>query len=315
MKNLISVSGPTASGKSSLSLGLCEKFSCELVSFDSMQIYRKMDIGTAKPTKEEMQRVRHHLVDICDANEKFSAAEFVAKAKDAVGDIHSRGKAAVLCGGTGLYLDSFLSGRDFGELSSDEALRRELFEYAEKNGNAALHKILFELDPVAAQAIHENNVKRVVRAIEICKTSGMTKTEWDKKAESANSPLDCLSFILDFRNRDVLYERIDKRVDQMVESGLIEETEMLLRSGALDKGNTAAQAIGYKEIVPYLHGEASLDDAVLQLKTSTRHYAKRQLTWLRSKPGIRLFVDDYSSSAHLLEEASSIVMSGGDPIE
>lgn len=302
MKNIIAVAGPTASGKSALALGICRAIGGEIVSFDSMQIYKEMNIGTAKPSPAEQAEIPHHLIDICEPTEKFSAADFVERAARAVDDIHSRGKIAVLCGGTGLYLDSFLFGRDYGDIASDEALRASLFGFAEKNGAAALHKMLEELDPESAAAIHANNVKRVVRAIEICKTSGMTKTEWDKEASRAPSR-DADVIVLDFRDREKLYARIDARVENMIADGLADETKKLYDAGALAPENTAAQAIGYKEILPYVLGDLPLDAAAANLKLATRHYAKRQLTWFRKYGGTRLFVDDYKTADELLEAA------------
>jgi len=309
MANIIAIAGPTASGKSALALGICRALGGEIVSFDSMQIYKYMNIGTAKPTAAEQAAVRHHLIDICEPTEKFSAADFVAAASRAVDDIHSRGKVAVLCGGTGLYLDSFLFGRDYGDIASDEALRASLFDYAAQNGAAALHKMLEELDPEAAAAIHENNIKRVVRAIEICKTSGMTKTEWDAEANRAPSR-DADMIMLDFHDREKLYARIDARVDDMIAAGLADETAKLYTSGALAPENTAAQAIGYKELLPFVRGETTLDAAVENLKLATRHYAKRQLTWFRKYGGARLYVDEYESADDILKAALSALGGG-----
>lgn len=302
MKSIVAVAGPTASGKSALALDICRAVGGEIVSFDSMQIYKSMNIGTAKPSRDEQAEIPHHLIDICSPTEKFSAADFVAAAARAVDEIHRRGMVAVLCGGTGLYLDSFLFGRDYGEIASDDALRESLFKYAETNGNAALHKMLEDLDPDAAASIHENNVKRVVRAIEICKVSGMTKTDWDKKANLAPSR-DADIIVLDFHDREKLYEMIDKRVDQMILSGLADETAALYASGALAPETTASQAIGYKEMLPYILGDSTLDQATSNLKLATRHYAKRQLTWFRKYDCIRLFVDDYASKSELSDAA------------
>lgn len=302
MKSIVAVAGPTASGKSALALDICRAVGGEIVSFDSMQIYKSMNIGTAKPSRDEQAEIPHHLIDICSPTEKFSAADFVAAAARAVDEIHRRGMVAVLCGGTGLYLDSFLFGRDYGEIASDDALRESLFKYAETNGNAALHKVLEDLDPDAAASIHENNVKRVVRAIEICKVSGMTKTDWDKKANLAPSR-DADIIVLDFHDREKLYEMIDKRVDQMISSGLADETAALYASGALAPETTASQAIGYKEMLPYILGDSTLDQATSNLKLATRHYAKRQLTWFRKYDCIRLFVDDYASKSELSDAA------------
>ncbi|MBR6050141.1 MAG: tRNA (adenosine(37)-N6)-dimethylallyltransferase MiaA [Clostridia bacterium] len=309
MANIMAIAGPTASGKSALALGVCREVSGEIVSFDSMQIYKNMNIGTAKPTRAEQAEITHHLIDICEPTEKFSAADFAARASRAVDEIHSRGKVAVLCGGTGLYLDGFLFGRNYGEIASDEALRASLYDFAEKNGVSALHDMLTKLDPAAAAAIHENNVKRVVRAIEICKTSGMTKTEWDAQANHAPSR-EADIIVLDFRDREKLYARIDARVEKMIADGLADETEKLYKSGALAPENTAFQAIGYKEMLPFVRGEISLAEATAALKLATRHYAKRQLTWFRKYGGTRLYVDDCKTADDLLKAALDAL--GGD---
>ena len=311
MSNIIAIAGPTASGKSALSLALCKALNGEIVSFDSMQVYRGLDIGTAKATYNERREVPHHLIDICEPTEKFSAADFLLAANAAVGDILSRGNVAVLCGGTGLYFDSFIFGRDYGELVADEALRASLFDIAAKEGNNALHKMLEELDPVAAAEIHPNNVKRVVRAIEICKNSNMTKTEWDRKANEAPSR-DVKTIVLDFKDRDALYARIDARVDKMLSDGLVDETRSLYDDGVFDAATTASQAIGYKEILPYIKGEMSLAEAAENLKLATRRYAKRQMTWFRKYDCIRLFVDGYGSFDEMLFDALCRLKGGND---
>ena len=305
---VIAVQGPTASGKSATALAICEKFGGELISCDSMQIYRRMDIGTAKPTKEDMARVPHHLIDICEPDEDFSAATFATAAQNAIADVYARGKIPVLCGGTGLYLDSVLRGVDFGELDPDPEYRAELAKFAEENGNEALHAKLLEIDPEAAAAIHHNNVKRVIRALEICKTSGMTKTEWDKKAIRNESPYEATIFALDYRDREVLYTRIDRRVDEMMEEGLVEEVRSLLADGYLTPESTAGGAIGYKELIGYCKGEMPLSEATDAVKLATRHYAKRQLTWLRRNPAIHwLYPDDYETKNALFEAVFNII--------
>jgi len=302
MSNIIAIAGPTASGKSALSLALSKALNGEIVSFDSMQIYRGLDIGTAKATPSERAAVPHHLIDICEPTEKFSAADFLLAANKAVDGILSRGKTAVLCGGTGLYLDSFIYGRDYGDISADDELRASLLAVASSDGNAALHKILEELDPIAAAAIHQNNVKRVVRAIEICKVSGMTKTEWDRKANEA-PPRDVTVVVLDFHEREALYSKINARVDDMISCGLVDETRNLYDLGVFTSDSTAAQAIGYKEMLPHIKGEISLEQASEALKLATRRYAKRQMTWFRKYGGIRLFVDAYASFDELIDDA------------
>ena len=284
---ILAVVGPTASGKSALALALAERLGGEIVSCDSMQIYRRMDIGTAKPTADEMTRVRHHLVDFVEPDRAYSCAEYVEAAKHAVEDIVSRGKLPIFCGGTGLYLDCFLRGGGFEETEGDPAGREALFAYAAEHGNRALHERLAEVDPESAAAIHENNVKRVVRALEIFESTGMTKSEADRRSREVESPYDATVIGLRYEPRELLYERIDRRVDLMLDAGLLEETERLLAEGVFEKNSTAAQAIGYKELLGYLRGDESLDAAVDSLKRATRRYAKRQLTWFGAKPYVR----------------------------
>ena len=307
---VIAIAGPTASGKSSLALQLCKDLNGELISCDSMQIYRGMDIGTAKPTKKEMEEVPHHLIDICDPDTDFSAAAFAELAKKAIEDVYARGKMPILCGGTGLYLDSVLRGVDFGEMEPDLALRAELLEFAEKEGAEALHARLREIDPEAAEAIHPNNVKRVARALEICKLSGMTKTEWDKNAIRNESPYNACMIALDYKNRDNLYIRIHIRVDEMFRMGLEEEARTLFEKGYLAPETTAGGAIGYKEILGYLNGEMTKGEAADAIKIATRHYAKRQLTWLRRNPSVHwLYPDDdrYEDDRDFVSAAHAII--------
>lgn len=304
---IIAVAGPTASGKSALALELCKRLDGELISLDSMQIYRGLDIGTAKPTKAEQAEVRHHMIDICEPTENFSAAEFAERAHKVIADVQSRGKKAVLCGGTGLYLDTVLGRLDFGEIESDEKLRGELIAFAEKNGAKALHERLRGIDPQAAEKIHPNNVRRVARAIEIYELTGKTKTEHDREAIS-DSPYESLIIGLDYDDREVLYNRINRRVDAMIEAGLEGEVRSLVSRGLLSAESTAGQAIGYKEMLGYIAGDCSLGDAVEKIKLGTRRYAKRQLTWLRRNPNINwLYPDRLCDFQSLVGEAEKII--------
>lgn len=304
---IIAVAGPTASGKSALALELCKRLDGELISLDSMQIYRGLDIGTAKPTKAEQAEVRHHMIDICEPTENFSVAEFVERAHKVIADVQSRGKKAVLCGGTGLYLDTVLGRLDFGEIESDEKLRGELIAFAEKNGAEALHERLREIDPQASEKIHKNNVRRVARAIEIYELTGKTKTEHDREAIS-DSPYESLIIGLDYDDREVLYSRINRRVDAMIEAGLEGEVRSLVSRGLLSAESTAGQAIGYKEMLGYIAGDCSLGDAVEKIKLGTRRYAKRQLTWLRRNPSINwLYPDKLGDFQSLVGEAEKII--------
>lgn len=304
---IIAVAGPTASGKSALALELCKRLDGELISLDSMQIYRGLDIGTAKPTKAEQAEVRHHMIDICEPTENFSAAEFAERAHKVIADVRSRGKRAVLCGGTGLYLDTVLGRLDFGEIESDEKLRGELIAFAEKNGADALHERLRGIDPQAAEKIHKNNVRRVARAIEIYELTGKTKTEHDREAIS-DSPYESLIIGLDYDDREVLYSRINRRVDAMIEAGLEGEVRSLVSRGLLSAESTAGQAIGYKEMLGYIAGDCSLGDAVEKVKLGTRRYAKRQLTWLRRNQDINwLYPDRLCDFQSLVGEAEKII--------
>ena len=284
---ILAIVGPTASGKTGLSIALAKALRGEIVSCDSMQIYRRMDVGTAKPTDEEKGGIPHHLIDCVEPEQAFSCADYVKLAQEAVEDIVSRGSLPIFCGGTGLYLDSFLRGGHFEESLTDTALRQKLFDYAAMNGNHALHERLRSVDPESADAIHENNVKRVVRALEIFETTGMTKTEADRRSRVLQSPYDATVIGLRYEARDVLYERINRRVDEMLSMGLLEETRGLLEDGVFAVNGTAAQAIGYKELLPYLRGETDLPVALEALKMATRRYAKRQITWFSAKDYVR----------------------------
>ena len=301
----IAVVGCTASGKSALAMELCKRHSGELVSMDSMQVYRGMDIGTAKPTPIERAQVRHHMIDVVDPTEGYSSGAYVEGAAAAIREIGSRGKLPVLCGGTGLYLDGLLRG-GYGENYADPALRAELEDFADAQGVLALHARLASLDPESAAAIHPNNVKRVIRDIEICTVSGQTKTELDKQSQSAQPMVDALVFGIRYGNREVLYDRIGKRVDVMLREGLVEETEQLLQAGVFEVNATAAGAIGYKEIVPYLQGHITLQQATEDLKTATRRYAKRQMTWFYAKPYVTWIDADADGKLRTFEEIVNI---------
>ena len=279
---ILAIVGPTASGKTAVAVELAKRLDGEVISCDSMQIYRRMDIGTAKPTAEETCGIAHHLIDAVEPNVPFSCAEYVTRAAEAVKDITARGKLPILCGGTGLYLDRFLCG-EMEETHADQTLRDSLFAYAEREGIEALHARLLAVDPESAQAIHPNNVKRVVRALEIYEQTGIPKSEFDRRSQVVESPYDATVIGLFYPHREVLYERINRRVDSMLADGLLEETQRLLDEGVFSVNQTAAQAIGYKELLGYLDGKETLTEASENLKTATRRYAKRQLTWFSAK--------------------------------
>ena len=282
---ILAVVGATASGKTGLAIELSKQLNGEIISCDSMQIYKGMNVGTATPDEAERQGIPHHLMDFVDPTDPrgYSCADYVAHARAAVADILSRGKLPILCGGTGLYLDAFLRGGTFEITDSDPTLREELYAFAEREGVEALHAILRELDPETAEAVHPNNIKRVVRAVEICKTTGRRKSDLDRESRIPDSPYDATVIGLHYDSRELLYERMDRRVDIMLSEGLLEETRSLREKGVFETCQTAAQAIGYKELFPYLDGEATLEECVETLKMATRRYAKRQLTWFRAK--------------------------------
>jgi tRNA dimethylallyltransferase len=310
---ILAVVGSTASGKTALSIALAKALGGEIVSCDSMQLYRRMDIGTAKPTKEEMDGVAHHLLDFAEPDQPFSCAEYVTLAQKAVLEIQGRGKLPIFCGGTGLYLDSVLRGGGFEETETDPILRQRLLDFAAANGNHALHERLRAVDPESAEAIHENNVKRVVRALEIFETSGMTKTEADRRSRLIESPYDACVIGLRYEDREILYDRIGRRVEQMLKAGLLEETRSLMGEGVFERNSTAAQAIGYKELLGYLRGEQSLAEATEALKRATRRYAKRQITWFGAKDYVH-WIDAVQNGTlrsleELLEEALRIFQS------
>lgn len=292
---IISVTGATASGKSALAVEIAEKLNGEIVSCDSMQIYCGMDIGTAKPTREEMRGIPHHMIDVCDPTDNYSAADFADAASIKISEIASRGHVPIICGGTGMYLDSLLRPTSFSENSTTDEdmykIRRSLLEFAEQNGAEALHARLREIDPYSAENIHPNNIKRVARAIEIYLTTGLTKTETDRMTREGSSPYDALIINLDYADRKMLYSRIDRRVDIMMNSGLYNEVKSLYAREKLIAGTTAAQAIGYKEILSCLRGEISVDAAAELIKKNSRNYAKRQITWFKRYDSLRLIPD------------------------
>ena len=289
---VIAIVGPTAVGKSALAIELAKRYNGEIISCDSMQIYKKMDIGTAKPTKEEMAEIKHHLIDIKNPNEDFSSAEYSTLAKELIADIAGRGKTPIFCGGTGLYLDSVIQMPTLKSTERDEEYRAYLELYARENGAHALHLLLKEVDPESAAAIHENNIKRVIRALEIYKCTGKKKSELDSLSKQEKPPYDSTVIFLNCKNRDLLYERIEKRVDLMLENGLLDEARSLYEAGYLKEQYTSYGAIGYKELIPYFENKKSLSECVADLKIATRHYAKRQLTWFsRHKDYNTVYVD------------------------
>ncbi len=288
---VIAVVGPTASGKTSLGVQLALELSGEVVSGDSMQIYSGMDIATAKPTKEEMRGVPHHLIGYVSPHEKYSAARYVADASACISGIISRGHLPIVVGGTGLYIDSLLQGVEFGEMPDSSEVRKQLYARLEREGARALIEEIRAVDPETAAQLHENNAKRIVRALEIYTLTGRTVTEQKESSRPPEPPYDATYIFINYADRNILYDRIDRRVDEMLRLGLLDETRRFARD-VLKTDATAAQAIGYKELMPYINGEKTLDECVLSLKTATRHYAKRQITWFsRNESAFRVYPD------------------------
>ncbi len=288
----LAITGPTASGKTALSLGLAERLSAEIISCDSMQIYKGMDIGTAKATAAERALVPHHLIDFLSPTESYSVEEYRAAAIDCAKDITARGKLPLFVGGTGLYIDSVgrRNAQDAPE-SDPEYRERILADIKSEDDITALWERLREVDPESAEKIHKNNVRRVIRALEIYDKTGRTKSEIDRESLDGEREVFVGMITIDFLDRELLYRRIDKRVDMMLDEGLLAEVESLHRAGLISSG-TASAAIGYKEITEYLDGRCSLDEAVEILKLNSRRYAKRQLTWFRHEKGARVIYAD-----------------------
>ncbi len=301
---IIAIVGPTAVGKTALALELAKRYNGEIISCDSMQVYKGMDIGTAKPTREELAQVKHHLIDIKSPDQCFSCADYATIAKKAIADIQKRGKTPIFCGGTGLYLDSVIEIPSFCETAKDEEYRRQLEELAKAEGNEAVHKMLAQVDPESAEATHKNNLKRVIRALEIYKCTGVTKSEWDARSKEVKPPYEATVLFLTCEEREELYRRIDRRVDIMMAEGLMFEVRGLYEAGLLEPCYTSSGAIGYKELIPVVNGTGTIDVGVAELKMATRHYAKRQLTWFNKKKNYhKIYVDKVNP----IEEAVRIL--------
>ncbi len=284
MNSIICIAGPTASGKTALAVELAKELNGEVVSCDSMQVYRRMDIGTAKPTTDEMQGIPHHMIDVAEPDEDFSVSRYCNLAAPIVEDIVSRGKTAVIAGGTGLYMDALIQGNDFAPFPST-GVREKLEQEARAQGIQVLYDRLKSIDPEAAGRLHLSDQKRIIRALEVYLETGETITEHNRKTQLLPPRFSPIWLGLDFENRAELYERIDRRVGIMLEQGLIGEIQGLLSSGIPEKC-TAMQAIGYKEFVAALNGECTLEEAADQVRQSSRRYAKRQLTWFRRNKSI-----------------------------
>lgn len=290
---LIVVAGPTASGKTRLAIDIAKAFSGEIVSADSMQIYKYMDIGTAKPTAEERAECPHHLIDFVEPDAEFSVADYTNLAHKVIADITNRGKLAVMCGGTGLYIDSVVKDITFGELDTDYSLREKLQNIAEREGAEKLLEMLAEFDKVSAERLHPNNLRRIIRAIEFYKLTGIPISEHQEMTKQIESRYDTVMFCID-HDREVLYDRINRRVDIMLDEGLLDEVRKIMDMGYTKELNSM-KGIGYKEIMDYYNGDCSLDEAIESVKQGSRRYAKRQLTWFRRNPNIIMLSPETAS--------------------
>lgn len=308
MKEIIVICGPTASGKSALAVELAKIYGGEVVSADSMQIYTNMDVASAKPTSEEMQGVPHHLIGFLDPSESFSVADYVKLCGECVKDIQARGKTAIICGGTGLYISSFVDNITFDDSSQDYAFREEMRRYADEYGNAALLEKLREVDPETASTLHENNVGRIIRALEVVHTAGHTISEAKVRSRDNPSPYKFIMISLDYSDREQLKERINRRVDLMLENGILDEARECYELAKQGKITTSAQAIGCKEFYPYLEGEKTLSECAEELKLRTRQYAKRQMTWFRrDKRILHLVINPEDMLDDIVKKAVGII--------
>ena len=276
---LIVIFGPTASGKSDLAIKVCKELEGEVVTADSMQVYKRMNIGTAKPTLEEMDGVAHHMIDVAEPTENYSLARYVQEAESVIKKVWQSGKIPVLAGGTGLYIDTLINGTVLSDTSSDEEYRSSLYEIAKEKGNLYVHDLLKEVDIEAALSIHPNNLKRVIRALEFYKVSGIRQSEHIARAQTIDSPYNAFKFGI-YSERETLYERINKRVEKMLALGLVEEVQSLKADG-VDERYTSMQAIGYKEVLQHLNGNITYEEMAELIKKATRNYAKRQNTWFK----------------------------------
>ena len=306
MKNLICIAGPTASGKTALSIALAKELSGEIVSCDSMQVYKGMDIGTAKPTAEEMENIPHHMLSVAEPWEDFSVGKYCAMATPIVDDILARGKTAIIVGGTGLYMDALIKGNDFAPIPST-GRREELEQIAAEKGIDTVIDMLRKVDPESADRLHPSDQKRIIRAMEVYLETGESITEHNRKTQLIPPRYNPVWFALEDANRSTLYERIDRRVDVMLEQGLIAEIQGLLDGGIPEKA-TSMQAIGYKEFVDALRGRSSMETAKELVQQSSRKYAKRQLTWFRRNSAIHwLTREENESTGEILERARQVL--------
>ncbi len=293
------IAGPTASGKTALGVEMAKAFDGEVISADSMQIYKGMDIATAKPTAEEMQGIPHHLIDFLDRSQSFSVADYVELANEKILEVSDRGHLPIIVGGTGLYISSLVDNVKFPDIKTSPEIRKRIEKEIEEFGAEAVFAKLEKCDPETAAELHPNNLVRVIRALEVFELTGRKLSEFKAESRLEESPYESIIIGLNFSDRQKLYDRINKRVDIMIENGLIAESKKVFESGEM---KTAANAIGYKELIPYFRGEASLDECIDKIKQETRRYAKRQLTWFRKNAKIQwIMLDEFDNTEKISE--------------
>ena len=309
-KKIAVIAGPTASGKTELSLVLAERFDGEIVSADSMQIYRGMDIGTAKPSPEERRGIAHHMLDVAEPGEDWSVSRYEQQAAECIEDIFRRGKLPILCGGTGLYINAVISGTEFQVSGADSGIRSRLEAQWDEQGGGVMHERLRAVDPCSADRLHPNDRRRIIRALEVYMLTGESLSEHNRRTRSRPPRYDAVMLGLKTDPRDILYRRIDRRVDEMVRRGLLQEAEALWKKGALR--GTAAQAIGYKELAEYFEGREPLDAALDTIRKKSRNYAKRQLTWFQADDRIHWIVyNTVEATAEVTEKATIFLQQAG----
>lgn len=301
MKKVLSIVGPTAVGKTALSIQLAKQFSAEIISGDSMQVYKGMDIGTGKITHEEMQGITHYMLDIKEPNESFSVAEFKERVEHYIDVIHKQNKLPIIVGGTGLYIQSVLYDYHFSDRKRNETISKRLEQHVKEHGVDELYERLQQIDPEQAEKIHPNNYRRVIRALEIYETTGLTMSQYHKQ-QKKEAKYDYLIIGLEME-RTLLYEKINRRVDEMIEIGLVDEVKSLYNQGL--ENSQAMKAIGYKELIPYFNGKQTLEQSIQLLKHNTRRYAKRQFTWFKNKMNVEWF--DVTNNESVLEQISARV--------
>lgn len=302
-EKIIFIVGPTASGKTGLAIELAKKINAEIISADSMQIYQEISIGTAKVTEKEMQGIPHHLIDCCKITDSFSVADFQKLCYQKIEEILSRGKKVIIVGGTGLYVSAIVNHMEFTEEKVDLKYRKKLEKLSIEHSNAYVYQLLEQIDPITAKTIHPNNLKRVIRALEIAKNANDLKSvhmeKEEKRKKELDTPYEYMLFYID-HEREKLYERINQRVDIMIQEGILEEAKKIFQMN-LDDSHTCMQAIGYKEFFPYFRGESTLEDAILKLKQETRRYAKRQITWFKNQLEL-IYLDGKKNTNELTNE-------------